>query len=106
MIKEIEVAELVTYMIHRKGMECGTFEFSRLRKIGDYIERKDISYRVVLNEGSLQAFRNRSTRNIIVHESALEVRGAKSQMMMAIFNQYLPSENLSKLMEEAIEKTK
>lgn len=105
MIKEIDVAELVTYMAEQSGKEEITVDYTFLRSVGNYLEEKDHSIRVSLSDSSYYSFQICSMRHItIVDNDELTVRGISSPVIQTLIKQYAPKGRTAKLIDEALKK--
>ena len=102
MIKEVEVSHLVTYLAKRNAKDNFFCTFTELRRIGNYIEKRDQTIRVELGERYCRAFRSRSVRHIVIRETMIEVDDVNTPIMQSLFRQYAPSSHVAALIEEAI----
>lgn len=102
MIKEVEVSHLVTYLAKRNAEDTFSCTFTELRRIGNYIEKRDQTIRVELSERCCRAFRSRSVRHIVIKETKIEVDGVNTPIMQTLFRQYAPNSHVAALIEEAI----
>ena len=102
MITEIELSEIVSQLLSNSSEPCVRYDYSYLRRIGDYIEQSDSSCRVSLNECSYHTFQSRSPRRIIVEDSRITIRGIKTPMMQALISQYTPNQRVAEKIKEAV----
>lgn len=102
MIREVEVSHLVAYLAKRTAEDTFSCTFTELRRIGNYIEKRDQTIRVEFGERYCRAFRSRSVRHIAIRETMIEVDGVNTPIMQSLFRQYAPSSHVAALIEEAI----
>lgn len=106
MITEIEVSEIVSQLASKSKNQIEVYEYSYLRKIGDYIEKNDSSCRVSMNTCSYHTFQSRSPRRIVVEEEKIIVRGLQTPIMKAVISQYTPNSCVAEKIEEAVQKVR
>lgn len=106
MITEIEVSEIVSQLASKSKNQIEAYDYTYLRKIGDYIEKNDSSCRVSMNTCSYHTFQSRSPRRIVVEEERIIVRGLQTPTMKAVIRQYTPNNRVAEKIEEAIQKVR
>lgn len=104
MITEIELSEIVSQLLSKSSKPVEVYEYSYLRRIGDYIEKNDSSYRVSLNTCSYHTFQSRSPRRISIEGKQITIRGLQTPVMKALISQYTPNKRVADKIEEAVAK--
>lgn len=107
MIKEIEVAELATYLAEHSGKEEIKINYAQLRSVGNYLEEHDQSIRVSLSDSSYHSFQSCSMRHItVVDDDELSIHGIKGPVVQALIRQYAPKGRIAQLIDEALKSCK
>ena len=102
MIIKIELSEIVSQLLSKSKKEAEVYDCSYIRKLGDFIESKDSSCRVSLNNCSYQTFQSRSPRCITTTGGKIIIRGLKNPTMKALINQYTPNKIVAGKIEDAV----
>ncbi len=103
MIKEIEVAQLVTYLAKETNEESITCYFSQLQKIGNYIEQHNQEIRVELGERYFRSFRSRCVQHIILDGESIIMEGINTPIVQSLISQYAPKDEVASLIKQALE---
>lgn len=102
MITKIELSEIVSQLLSNSKKKTEVYDCAYIRKLGDFIESKDSSYRVSLNNCSYQTFRSRSPRCITTTDGKIIIKGLKNPMMKALINQYTPNKIVAGKIQDAV----
>jgi len=102
MITEIELSEIVSQLLLKSCKPYEEIKNSYLRSIGDFIEQRDSSCRVSLNDCSYYTFQSRSPQRIIIGDESIAIRGLNTPMMKALIKQYQPNNRVAQKIDEAV----
>ena len=102
MITKIELSEIVSQLLSKSRKKTEVYDCAYIRKLGDFIESKDSSYRVSLNNCSYQTFKSRSPRCITTTDGKIIIKGLKNPMMKALINQYTPNKIVAMKIQDAV----